>query len=98
MGRFIPILPVWFALLFAFQQMLWKPVQADWREDPGAWGGVHRARIGAAQPERIETPEQAAASGFDGPAGLIEVMETNVQILLLAGAIVLYRRREAASR
>jgi hypothetical protein len=97
-GRFIPILPVWFALLFAFQQALWKPVQANWREDPSAWGGLHRPSIGGAQPARIETREQAAASGQSGPAGLSEVMETNVQLLLFAGAIVLYQRRRTASR
>lgn len=94
--RHVPVLPLWLAALFVGQQLLWKPVQAAWRADPGSWLGTYRSTIGGDGPFRIETVEQAAASGMSSPAGLVEIMEANVQILLCAGALWLFlqARRE----
>lgn len=88
-SRYLPVLPIWLALLFAGQQLLWKPVEANWRSDPAAWNGRERAAIGEPRPPRITTLEEAEKWGVDGPAGLVEVMEANVQLLLFASALTL---------
>ena len=90
LGRFLPIIPVWLALLFVGQQLLWKPVQADWRQNPASWNGTYRGAIGSS-PYRIETRAEAQASGTSGPAGLGEVMESNVELLLAVGAFCVFR-------
>jgi hypothetical protein len=84
--RYVPVLPLWFAVLFIGQQLLWKPVQALWRQDPGAWGGTHRGRIGH-DAFRVENVSEVAGSGATGPAGLAEVMEANIEVLLAAAAL-----------
>ena len=90
-GRYLPIVPLWLALLFAGQQLLWYPVRANFLADPSQWHGTHRAPIGGSD-FRVETRAQAEARGVSTPAGMAEVMETNVEFLLLTGAVVLYRR------
>lgn len=89
-SRLIPVLPVWLALLFAGQQLLWKPIEANWRSDPSAWNGAYPATIGEERPPSIETVAEAREWGIDGPAGLTEVMEANVELLLFAGALTLF--------
>ena len=91
LARYLPIVPLWLAALFAFQQLLWHPVRANFLADPSQWHGTYRAPIGGS-PFRVETRAQAEARGVTTPGGMSEVMEANVQFLLLAGAFLLYRR------
>jgi hypothetical protein len=83
--RIVPVAPVWLALLFIGQQALWQPVQADFRRDPAAWNGTFRGKIGEA-PYRVRSPADARERGVSSPAGLSEVMETNIELLLAVGA------------
>jgi hypothetical protein len=83
--RYLPVAPVWLALLFIGQQALWKPVQADFRSDPGAWNATFRAKIGG-EDFRVENRAQARERGASSPGGLSEVTETNVELLLAVGA------------
>ncbi len=97
--RYVPVLPVWIAVLFIGQQLLWKPVRANWRTDPSAWNATYRGDIGG-QDFRVETVAQARERGVSSPAGLGEVGEANVQVLLFASAVVLYlgaRRRRPST-
>jgi hypothetical protein len=87
--RFVPVLPLWLALLFVGQQLLWKPATADWRHEPAAWHAVYRAQI-AGDDFRVTTQRQAHEHRVNAPAGLSEVMETNVEVLLgVAGLMTL---------
>ncbi len=95
--RYLPVLPLWLAALFVGQQLLWKPVQALWRQDPGAWGGTHRGRIGGGS-FRVENVAEVADSGATAPAGLDEVMEANIQVLLAAAALWLFFSVRSARR
>ncbi len=92
LGRYLPVVPLWLAVLFVFQQLLWQPVQASWRANPSAWHGTYRGTIGGQGEFRVNTPAEAAASGMKNPAGLSEVMETNLELLLAIGALLVYRR------
>jgi hypothetical protein len=89
MGRFLrsmlPVFPVWLALLFVGQQLLWYPVQADFRDDPAAWNGTFRGAIDE-PPFRVDTRAEALERGTGSPAGLSEIMETNIELLLAVGA------------
>jgi hypothetical protein len=89
-GRFlrglVPVAPVWLAFLLIGQQLLWHPVEANFRRDPAAWHGTYRAYIGGA-PFRINSRAEAQQRGISSPAGLSEIMETNVELLLAVGAI-----------
>lgn len=97
--RYLPVVPVWLALLFIGQQLLWQPVQAAWRSDPSAWNSGYRGKIGE-EPFRVDSRAEAEARGVGGPGGLSEVMEANIQVLLAAAGISLYlgagRRRSQA--
>lgn len=91
-GRFlrglVPVAPVWLACLFIGQQLLWHPVQADFRRDPAAWHATYRAEIGGhGGPFRIESRAEAQERGISNPSGMAEIMETNVELLLAVGAI-----------
>lgn len=87
--RYLPVPPIWVAALFVYQQLLWKPTQALWSTDPGAWGGTYRGRIG--EPRfTVDTVDQIGPSGASGPAGLSEVMEAIVQVVLLAALVALF--------
>jgi hypothetical protein len=98
--RFLPVAPIWLALLFVGQQLLWQPVKADFRRDPGAWNATFRAPIGG-EAFRVESEADAAAHGVGAPAGMDEIAETNIELLLMAGAgvcaLALPRRRPARS-
>jgi hypothetical protein len=82
------VVPLWLAVLFVGQQLLWSPVRAEWRADPGAWSATYRGAIGQ-EPFRVSTRAEAQARGATGPAGMGEIMETNVQVLLAVGALSL---------
>ncbi len=86
--RHLPVVPVWLALLFVGQQLLWQPVRAEWRADPGAWNATYRGYIGG-EPFRVETPADATKRGVSVPSGLGEVMEANVQVLIMVGTLCL---------
>lgn len=96
--RHLPVFPVWVALLFVFQQLLWRPVEVLWRLDPGSWRGSYRGEIGGDQ-FRIDTPAEIADRAH-APAGMDELMETNVELLLMVGpvCVLLAVRRAAVSR
>jgi hypothetical protein len=83
--RYLPVFPIWVAVLFVYQQLLWRPVEAMWRLDPGAWNGIYRGNIGGSQ-FRIQTPAEIAGRA-QAPAGMDELMETNVELLLMVGAL-----------
>ncbi len=34
--RYLPVIPAWLALLFIAQQLMWSPIRAEFRADPGA--------------------------------------------------------------
>jgi len=99
-GRHLLVVPLWLAILFVGQQLLWKPIRAEWRADPGAWNASYRAKIGEEGPFRVKTLAEARARGVTSPGGLGEIMEANVQVLLGAGALCLLlgaRRRSGAT-
>lgn len=88
--RYLPIVPLWVAGLFIAQQLLWKTVlPAVWRADPSQWHGTYRGKIGGL-PFTVDTPAEAAQHGATGPAGLSEIMEANVEVLLLVAMICLF--------
>ncbi len=87
--RYLPVIPVWLALLFIGQQLLWQPVKAVWRSDPSAWNSGYRGKIGE-EPFRVDSRAEAEARGVSVPGGLSEVMEANIQVLLAAAGISLY--------
>jgi len=97
--RHLPVLPLWLAVLFVGQQLLWKPISAEWRADPSAWNATYRAPIGGDR-FRVRTLAEAEMQGVSAPAGASEIMETNVQVLLGVGGLCLLlgaaRRRGAA--
>ncbi len=96
--RHLPVIPAWLALLFIAQQLMWSPIRAEFRADPGAWNATYRAEIGG-DPYRVETAADARRLGASSPAGLGEVMEANLQILLGVAALCLFvdaRRRPLA--
>lgn len=99
--RHLPVVPVWLAVLFVAQQASWHVTEFFWRADPGVWGGTHRGAIGG-EPFRVETTAEIAASGATSPAGLDEIMEANVQILLFVAAATLaaevWRRNRRTGR
>jgi hypothetical protein len=84
--RYLPIVPLWVAGLFIAQQLLWKAMHPIWRADPSQWHGAYRGKI----PFTVDTLADAAQYGATGPAGLSEVMEANVEVLLLVAMICLF--------
>lgn len=86
--RFLPVVPIWLAILFVGQQALWTPVRAEWRADPGAWSATYRAPIGESK-FRVETLAEADERNVTGPAGLAEIIESNLQLMLGIGALCL---------
>ena len=97
--RHLPVFPLWLAILFVGQQLLWNPIRAEWRADPSAWNATYRAPIGG-EPFRVRTLAEAEVHGVSSPAGVSEIAETNVQVLLGIGALALLlgagRRSDAA--
>ncbi len=89
LGRYLPIVPLWVAGLFIAQQLLWKTVPAIWRADPSQWHGTYHGNIGGL-PFTVDTPAEAAQHGATAPAGLSEIMEANVEVLLLVAMICLF--------
>lgn len=87
--RHLPVIPAWLALLFIGQQLLWTPIRAEFRADPGAWNATYRADIGG-EPFRVESLAEARERGVSGPAGLGEIMEANIQVLLGAAGLCLF--------
>jgi hypothetical protein len=87
--RYLPVVPAWLALLFIGQQLLWTPIRAEFRADPGAWNATYRAQIGG-EPFRVETVEEMRERAVRTPAGFVEIMEANIQVLLGAGALCLF--------
>jgi hypothetical protein len=87
--RYLPIVPLWVAGLFVAQQLLSTTAKVIWRADPSQWNGTYRGHIGG-PPFTVDTAEEAAQYGATGPAGLSEVMEANVQVLLLVAVIYLF--------
>jgi hypothetical protein len=89
--RYLPLFPFWLAFAFIYQQLLWRPVEALWMHDPGSWTGTYPyGDVGSTQRIRITTPAEALAGHDRAPAGMSELMEANVEMLLLVGAVCLF--------
>lgn len=88
--RYLPVIPAWLALLFIGQQLMWTPIRMEFRADPGAWNATYRAEIGGTGPFRVESAADARERGVRTPAGLGEIMEANLQVLLGVGAFCLF--------
>jgi hypothetical protein len=90
LDRYFPLFPFWLAFAFIYQQLLWRPVEALWKRDPESWTGTYPYdAVGATQRVRITTPAEAAGQDR-APAGMVELMEANVEMLLLVGAVCLF--------
>ena len=113
-ARYLPVLPVSFALLFVAQQASWHVVRDWWRSDPADWHGTYRSAIeggpdaatraaAGIQPGddvteyRVTNMKQVRVAHVSMPGGFAEVAETNIELLLGGGALVLLlgRRRRA---
>ena len=58
-----------------------------WMRDPGSWTGTYPyGDVGSTQRIRITTPAEGLAGHDRAPAGMSELMEANVEMLLLVGA------------